>query len=149
MSEHRASIQWKRESPDFSTETYNRAHRWVFEGGIEVPASSAAEFKGDSDRVDPEKALVAALASCHMLTFLAIAAKKRLVVEEYSDQAVGVLEKNADGKLAVTRVTLRPKVVFGGAGAPSSEEIARLHDKAHQHCFIANSVHTSVTVEEQ
>jgi organic hydroperoxide reductase OsmC/OhrA len=148
MSEHRANIQWKRETPDFASETYNRAHRWEFEGGIEVPASSAPEFNGDTDRVDPEKALVAALASCHMLTFLAIAAKKRLVVDEYSDQPVGFLEKNADGKLAVTRVTLRPKIVFGGDGAPSSEEIARLHDKAHGHCFIANSVHTSVTVEE-
>jgi organic hydroperoxide reductase OsmC/OhrA len=148
MSEHRATVLWKRETPDFSSESYNRAHRWEFEGGIEVPATAAPEFNGDPERVDPEKALVAALASCHMLTFLAIAAKKRIVVDEYSDQPVGFLEKNADGKLAVTRVILRPKIVFGGSDAPSSEDIARLHERAHQHCFIANSVHTSVTVEE-
>ena len=148
MSEYRATIVWNRQGTEFTYKEYTREHVWKFDGGSEVRATAAPQFLGDDALVDPEQAFVASLSSCHMLTFLAIAAKKRLVVDEYSDQPVGFLEKNADGKLAVTRVVLRPKIVFGGAGAPSSEEIARLHDKAHGHCFIANSVHTSVTVEE-
>jgi organic hydroperoxide reductase OsmC/OhrA len=97
--------------------------------------------------VDPEEAFVAALSSCHLLTFLAIAARRRLVVDDYSDEAIGYLEKNAEGRLAVTRVVLRPRVAFGGAGPPATEELASLHELAHAQCFIANSVRTEVTVE--
>jgi organic hydroperoxide reductase OsmC/OhrA len=147
MSEHRATIAWRRTSESFDYEAYNRDHEWTFEGGVRVPASSAPDFKGDPARVDPEKALVAALSSCHMLTFLAVCARKRLVVDAYDDEAVGYLEKNAEGKLAVTRVVLRPRVRFGGDGPPPDDELARLHDKAHHACFIANSVRTEVTVE--
>ena len=97
--------------------------------------------------MDPESALVGALSSCHMLTFLAIACKKQFVVDRYQDEAVGFLEKNAKGKLAVTRVTLRPKVTFGGTASPTPEQLAALHERAHAECFIANSVITEVTVE--
>jgi organic hydroperoxide reductase OsmC/OhrA len=147
MSEHQATIVWNREGKDFGYKTYSRDHVWRFENGIEVPASAAPAYFGNPQRVDPEGALVAALSSCHMLTFLAVCARKRLVVDSYDDEAVGYLEKNAEGKLAMTRVVLRPRVRFGGDGPPSDEEFAKLHDKAHHACFIANSVRTEVTVE--
>lgn len=147
MSEHRATIRWKRESDDFSYEGYDRAHVWAFDAGVEVPASAAPAYHGDADRVDPEEAFVAAVASCHMLTFLALAARKRLVVDAYADEAVGRMEKNEDGKLAITHVTLRPKIAFGGDGPPTDEALARLHEQAHAHCFIANSVRSEITVE--
>ena len=131
MSEHRASLRWRRGEAAFTYETYTRDHVWRFPGGVEVPASSAPEFRGNAALVDPEAALVAALSSCHMLTFLAIAARKRIVVESYDDEAVGVLEKNADGKLAVTRVVLRPKVVFGEGASVSKEDLERLHHRSH------------------
>jgi organic hydroperoxide reductase OsmC/OhrA len=148
MSEHRASIHWKRETPDFAFETYNRAHHWNV-GETRVPASAAPEFRGDESRVDPERAFVASISACHMLTFLAIAAKKRFTVDAYTDDAVGIMEKNTDGKLAITKVTLRPKVTFGGSNTPSDAERAKLHESAHRNCFIANSALTTVTVDEQ
>lgn len=147
MSEHRAEINWKRTTPDFSYETYNRDHDWTFDAGITVPASAAPDYLGGQGRVDPEEAYVASLSSCHMLTFLAVAARKKLVVDSYHDEAVGHLEKNAEGRLAVTRVILRPRVVFGGETIPGPDELRELHDKAHHHCFIANSVKTDVIVE--
>jgi organic hydroperoxide reductase OsmC/OhrA len=147
MSEHHATISWKRESPDFSYEGYNRAHDWRFDAGVEVPASSAPDYLGDPDRVDPEEALVAAVSSCHMLTFLALAARKRLVVERYHDEAVGVMEKNEEGRLAITKIRLRPEIEWGGEGAPSDDALAKLHHQAHEHCFIANSVRSEVSVE--
>ena len=146
MSEHRVHVSWERGGVDFGYESYPRAHRWRFEGGVEVPASAAPAFHGNPERVDPEAAFVAALSSCHMLTFLAVASRKRLVVDAYEDEAVGFLAKNEAGKLAMTRVVLRPRVVFAGA-APSAEVLADLHARAHHECFIANSVRTEVTVE--
>jgi organic hydroperoxide reductase OsmC/OhrA len=147
MSEHKITLEWKREAESFSYESYNRDHVWIFEGGARVPASAAPAYRGNPARVNPEESLVAALSSCHMLTFLAVAAKKQFVVDRYSDHAVGVLEKNQTGKLAITRVILRPQVVFGGATRPTPEQIAALHERAHSECFIANSVTTEVTVE--
>ncbi len=147
MSEHRASIHWQRGETAFDYETYPRDHAWDFGHGLTVPASAAPEYFGSAERCDPEKALVAALSSCHMLTFLAIAAKKGFVVDDYRDEAVGVLEKNAAGRLAVTRVTLQPRIQFGGERVPGSDEIERMHEGAHRNCFIANSVHTQVTVQ--
>lgn len=145
MSESfRASVRWQRTSPDFTYDTYNRAHEVAFGSGTTVPASSAPGFKGEQDRVNPEEQFVGALSSCHMLTFLALAAKKRFVVESYSDDASGVLDKNADGRLAMTQVVLRPKVVFSSDKVPSAEELAALHETAHKGCFIANSVKTDV-----
>jgi len=146
MSEHRVQVSWERGGIDFGYETYPRDHRWRFAGGVEVPASAAPDFRGDAKRVDPEAAFVAALSSCHMLTFLAIASRKRLVVDSYEDDAIGYLEKNEAGKLAITRVVLRPRVAFAGA-APSAETVADLHERAHRECFIANSVRTDVSVE--
>lgn len=145
MSEHRVSVAWERTTEDFTYESYSRSHTWAFEGGVTVPASAAPGFRGDRERVDPEEAFVAALSSCHMLTFLALAARKRLVVDGYRDEAVGYLEKDADGKLAMTRVALRPEVTF--RESPSAEAVERLHHQAHEHCFIASSVKTDVRVE--
>lgn len=146
MSEHRAQIRWARGGEAFTYETYGRRHRWKFGGGAELDASSAPEYLGDPSLPNPEEALVAAISSCHMLTFLAIAARKRLAVESYEDDAVGHMEKNVDGKLAVTRCELRPRIVFSGEKRPSADEIAKLHESAHRGCFIANSVRTEVTV---
>ncbi|NOS99561.1 MAG: OsmC family peroxiredoxin [Phycisphaerales bacterium] len=146
MSEHTAAIRWSRTSDDFSYASYNREHTWAFDGGVEVPASAAPQYKGDPACVDPEEALVAGLSACHMLTFLAVASKKGLVVDTYDDDPVGVLEKNEDGKLAVTRVTLRPLVTFGG-DAPSDAMLRDLHHAAHDACFLANSVRTHIDVE--
>jgi len=147
MSEHRASISWQRGSVDFSYDSYPRDHTWSFEGGERVAATAAPAFQGNPDRVDPEAAFVAALSSCHMLTFLALAARRRWVVDSYRDAAVGFLEKNEAGRLAMTRVVLRPEVAFGGEQPPSPEELERLHHRAHENCFIANSVRTEVRVE--
>lgn len=147
MSEHTATIEWRRESPDFAYESYNRDHDWSFDAGITVRASAAPAYKGNERCVDPEEAFVASLAGCHMLTFLAVACKKRYVVDGYHDEAVGVLGKDAEGRLAVTRVTLRPRATFGGERTPSPEELRQLHDQAHHACFIANSVRTEVVVE--
>jgi organic hydroperoxide reductase OsmC/OhrA len=147
MSEHVVTVSWRRETPDFTYDTYKRDHRWEFGSGSLVHASAAPEFRGNPDLVDPEEALVAALSSCHMLTFLAIASRKRYVVDSYTDAAVGYLEKNANGKLAVTRVTLRPRVTFSGDRQPAAADIDRMHHTAHEECFIANSVTTQITVE--
>lgn len=149
MTEHKITLEWKRESENFSYESYTRDHELVFEGGVHVPASAAPAYRGNPAHVNPEEAFVAALSSCHMLTFLAMAAKKRFVVDRYSDRAVGLLEKNQNKKLAITRVILHPRVTFGGPTLPTQEQIHALHEHAHSECFIANSVTTEVTVEAE
>jgi organic hydroperoxide reductase OsmC/OhrA len=146
MSEHRARIDWQRGDAPFTYEGYDRTHRWRFGGGAELDASSAPEYRGRAELPNPEEALVAALSSCHMLTFLAIAARRRFVVESYQDDAVGHMEKNAAGRLAVTRVELRPRIRFSGDKQPDAAELARLHELSHRECFIANSVTTEVSV---
>jgi len=146
MSEHRATIDWRRSSADFTYQSYNRAHDWRFTAAT-VPASATKEYRGDESRVNPEEALVAALSSCHMLTFLALAAKHKLSLDSYRDEAVGVLEKNAAGKLAITRVILKPKIVWSAGVTVTAELLSKLHHDAHENCFIASSVHTEVTVE--
>jgi organic hydroperoxide reductase OsmC/OhrA len=145
MSEHKATVRWNRDGKDFAYKTYSRDHAWSLNGN-EVPASATPAYLGNPDRVDPEAAFVAALSSCHMLTFLALAASKGFVVDSYEDNAVGHLEKNAAGKMAVTRVELRPEIKFGGTKAPAPADLDWLHDKAHKECFIANSVTTDVKV---
>jgi organic hydroperoxide reductase OsmC/OhrA len=147
MSEHQVKLAWNRETPDFAYQSYNRDHDWIFDAGITVRASAAPGYLGSERCVDPEEAFDASLSSCHMLTFLAIACKKRFVVDAYHDHAIGVLEKDAAGRLAITKVTLHPQVGFGGEAAPSSEELAKLHEQAHHTCFIANSVRTEIFVE--
>lgn len=147
MSEHRAELSWKRTSSDFSYDTYNREHVCTFPGGATLPMSATPEFKGDASCANPEEALVAALSSCHMLSFLAIASKKQLCVEEYRDHACGYLEKNSAGQMAVTKVVLRPIVEFSKDTPVDRSQIEQIHHKAHQVCFIANSVKTEVLVE--
>jgi organic hydroperoxide reductase OsmC/OhrA len=147
MSHHKATIAWSRpEGQAFTYETYTRDHRVTMETGLVFPASSAPDFKGNPALTNPEELLVAALSSCHMLTFLAVCAKKGFVVETYDDEAVGVLERPEGAPMHITRCILRPKVTFQG-NAPDAETLAKLHEQAHRGCFIANSVKTVVTVE--
>ena len=145
MSKHAARIVWRRESPDFSYDSYNRSHRWEFESGLCLAATAAEEFLGTPDGVDPEEPFVAAISSCHMLTFLAICARKRIIVDSYEDNAVGHLEEIGKSRLAVTRVRLDPVIVFGGE-TPDAETIRKLHHQSHEDCFIANSVTTEIIV---
>jgi len=146
VTEHHAKVEWERGDVEFTYKTYARDHTWTFEGGVRVRASAAPGFLGNAELVDPEEAFVASLSSCHMLTFLALAARKRFVVERYEDAAVGYLEPNEEGRLAVTRVVLRPRIDFGGE-APSPEVLAGLHETSHEQCFIASSVRTAITVD--
>jgi len=148
MSEHHAGVRWQRTSETFTYDSYNRGHEVLFKHGVvRLDGSAAPEFKGDAERVDPEEAFVASLSACHMLSFLAIAARKRLTVDSYSDDAVGHLEKGANGKLQMTRVILRPRVGF--SQDPGRTVLEEIHHLAHDTCFIANSVTTSVAVEPQ
>lgn len=147
MSHHKTTLSWARNTDQpFTYDTYSRDHRIGMETGLVFPASSAPDFKGSPSLTNPEELLVAALSSCHMLTFLAVCAKKGFVVETYDDEAVGVLERPEGAPMHVTRCTLRPKVTFSG-NAPDPETLAKLHEQAHRGCFIANSVKTTVTVE--
>lgn len=154
MSEYCAKVVWNRaDDENFTDDKYSRDHQWLFDGGISFTASASpsvipAPYVSESS-VDPEEAFVASLSSCHMLFFLAFAAKKQFVVDDYTDNAVGVLGKNSEGKISMTRITLRPQVSFSGLCMPSEEQIQLLHDKAHQHCYIANSVRSEVVIEAQ
>ena len=151
MSTYTATIRWSREGAEgFAKGQYSRAHEWAFDGGAVVPASASPHIVpaplSDAAGVDPEVAFVASLSSCHMLFFLDFARRDGLLIDAYVDEAEGVLEKGADGRMAMTRVTLRPRVEWGGA-APDAAKIADLHHRAHEACFIANSVTTEVRVE--
>jgi organic hydroperoxide reductase OsmC/OhrA len=146
MSEHAVKVEWKRETADFAYPSYNRDHDWTFDAGVTVRASANPDYLGSASCVDPEEAFVASLSSCHMLTFLAVACKKRYVVDGYRDHAVGVLDKDATGRLAIVRVTLHPEVTFSGDRTPTPDELRSLHDQAHHNCFIASSVKTEVVV---
>ena len=149
--EYRATVRWTRQAGEvFTDNRYGRGHVWVFDGGIEVPASSAPSSVplplSRADAVDPEEAFVAALSSCHMLFFLWFAAKRGFTIDRYEDCAVGVMEKNERGKLFVSRVTLNPAIAFLGPKTPSADEIADLHHRSHDECFIANSVRSEVEI---
>jgi organic hydroperoxide reductase OsmC/OhrA len=146
--EHHATIQWRRTSDTYTYETYNRAHEWHFHAET-VAASSAPDFRGEAERVNPEEAFIAALSSCHMLTLLALASKKKLSLDSYHDEAVGYLEKNQAGRLAITRVILRPRIQWSSGVTVSKSDLDTLHHQAHEGCFIANSVTTDVRVEPQ
>ena len=124
--------------------------RWLDAPFANISSASAAPaYLGDPKNVDPEEAYVASLSSCHMLTFLAIACKQKFVLDEYVDEAVGHMEKNAEGKMAITKVTLKPKITFSGEKKPTAEELDKMHHAAHENCFIASSVKTEITVEKQ
>ena len=148
MSEHKVNLTWKRGDVPFEYQKYPRNHTWKFDGGHEMQASAAPAYLGNPKLVDPEEAFVAALSSCHMLTFLAAACKKKFMLDEYVDEAVGHMEKNAEGNLAITRVELHPKLKFSGDNQPAEKDIEEMHHFAHANCFIANSVKTEVTVEK-
>jgi len=150
--EYRASVKWKRDGGvKFTDQRYSRAHEWNFDGGITVAASSSPLSVrlpySVAEAVDPEEALVAALASCHMLTFLYVAAKQGFVVDDYADDAVGEMSKNERGKFWVSKVTLSPQIKFSGEKRPSSEQLNGLHHLAHEECYIANSVKSEVVVQ--
>ena len=147
MSEHKVYLSWKNEGEDFSYKTYDRSHLWKFEGGTLIKASAAPDYLGKSELVNPEEAFAAALASCHMLTFLAIASMKKYTVATYEDNAVAILGKNEKLKMAVTTVYLRPNIRFTGDNIPDTTIIDEMHHRAHQECFIANSVLTEIIVE--
>lgn len=147
MSEHKVNLSWKNESVDFSYKTYGRTHSWKFEGGVVVQASAAAEYFGNKELVNPEDAFAASLASCHMLTFLAIASIKKYTLSKYEDNAVAILEKNEQSKMAVTKLYLRPKITFTGDKMPDENSINKMHHLAHSECFIAHSVLTEIIIE--
>lgn len=151
MAEYGTEIVWTRDGAVFTDNRYSRRHRWLFDGGIEVPASSSPYVVpvplSDTAAVDPEEAFVASLASCHMLWLLSLAATRGYVVESYRDKAVGVIGKDPSGRLAMTRVTLHPAVHFVGERRPTEEQVVALHEEAHGRCFIANSVKTDVRCE--
>ena len=148
--EYKAMVRWARDGAAFTDNKYSRAHVWGFDGGIEVPASSSPLSVrlpySREDAVDPEEGFVAALSSCHMLFFLTFAAKAGFVVDSYEDRVCGIMEKNSQGKLFVSKVTLDPRTAFSGEKRPSPDEIAELHQRSHEECFIANSVKSEVVV---
>lgn len=146
MSEHAATVSWSLTGSSFAYQDYSRDHQWNFDEHVTIAASAAPQFLGDDARVDPEQAFVATVSSCHMLTFLAIASRQRITVLEYIDHAVGWLEKNPQGRLAITRIELRPHIRFEDPGQVPAPVLARMHARAHQECFIANSVTTRITV---
>lgn len=152
MSEHRATIEWAGGAApgDFVKLRFTREHRWTFDGGASVVASAAPSVVpapwSNPNGVDPEEAFVASIASCHMLTFLFVAAKAGFAVATYRDDAVGIMAKNAAGKAWVSKVTLSPRITYAGDKLPTAEELAVLHHAAHDGCFIANSVNTEIVI---
>lgn len=149
MSKHEARIEWRSDGR-FTEGKYSRGHSWHFDGGAEVRGSSSPfvvpEPMSDPAGVDPEEALIASASSCHMLWFLSLAREAGLDIVSYSDRAGGVMGKDKDGRIAITRITLRPDIVFAGR-QPDPEEIAALHHEAHEKCFIANSLKSEIVVE--
>ena len=147
MSLHTIRLSWSRGDAPFERNSYSRDHSVLFQGGQRLAASSAADYGGNPAHADPEQLLLSALSSCHMLTFLAVAANRGYVVESYVDDAEAELGKDAEGRTAVTTALLRPGVRFGAGKVPAEDEYQRLHERAHKACFVANSVRTSVRVE--
>ena len=146
MSEHKVTLRCERGGAEFVYQKYPRDHTWSFDGGHTMTATAAPAYLGNPANVDPEEAFVASLSSCHMLTFLAIASKQKFVLDGYTDEAVGHMEKNENGKMAITRVELHPILKFSGEKQPTEQELEEMHHFAHTECFIANSVKTKVTV---
>ena len=151
MSEHKAIVKWAQSQGDFVKGTYSREHTWTFDGGMTIAASSSPAavrppFSNPAN-VDPEEAFVAALSSCHMLTYLYVAARKGFELASYEDEAVGVMTKNDHGIPWVSSVVLHPRIVYTGAKSPTREDEEQMHHAAHEQCFIANSVKTDIRVE--
>jgi len=150
MSGHKANIRWERTGPDFLKGRYSREHTWTFDGGITVPASPSPSVVpapwSNAAHVDPEEAYVAAIASCHMLTFLWLASREGFQADSYEDEAVGSMTENERGVPWVSKVTLRPRIVWSGAKLPTDADMDRLHHRAHEECYIANSIKTEVHI---
>jgi organic hydroperoxide reductase OsmC/OhrA len=151
MSSHYATIRWfASPGEDFAKGQYSRAHSWNFDGLANVSASASPHIVpmpwANPDAVDPEEAFVASAASCHMLFFLDFARRAGLIVTGYDDEAEGEMHQGSDGKSRITRITLRPRIVFGGEG-PDQAMIEELHHKAHDACFIANSITSEIVIE--
>lgn len=152
MSEYFAKINWVRDPAEIYVDNkYSRGHEWIFDEGVTVKASSSPHVVplpySVEGNVDPEEAFVASLSSCHMLFFLSISAKKRFVVDSYVDDAVGLMERDSEGKISMTKVTLRPNIQFSGDKKPTMEQLEKMHHQSHEQCFIANSVKTEVVTE--
>lgn len=151
MSEYVATIRWQRGEQKFIDDRYSRAHQWEFDGGVTVPASASPSIvpppMSVAENVDPEEAFVASLSSCHMLFFLSLAAKRGFIPDEYSDAAVGYLGKSDANKLVMTRITLRPKTTWSGEKKPSRQQVEKMHHRAHDLCFIANSVTSEIVLD--
>ena len=149
MSRHTAAISWRSDG-GFADNSYSRRHLWRFDGGAEVVASASPDVvpvpRSDPAGVDPEEALVASAASCHMLWFLDLARQAGLTVDSYEDEAFAEMGRVAPGRIGITRITLRPRIAFAGAG-PDQATLDRLHHDAHQRCFIANSLNCPIVVE--
>lgn len=150
MSEHKATVSWRHARGDFIKGTYSREHTWSFDGGLTLAASPSPSLVptpySNPAGVDPEEAYVAAISSCHMLTFLYLASNAGVDVLSYTDTAVGVMEKNAAGVFWVSKVLLDPTIEFAADNAPTADELLHLHHEAHEQCFIANSIRTEVSV---
>jgi organic hydroperoxide reductase OsmC/OhrA len=152
MSEYFAKINWVRhDNESYVDNKYSRAHEWIFDGGVTIHASSSPHVVplpySVAENVDPEEAFVASLSSCHMLFFLSIAAKRKYVVDSYADAAVGIMDKGSDGKISMTKVTLKPHVEFSGDKKPTMQQLQKMHHQSHEQCFIANSVKTEIVLE--
>ncbi|MFO7641446.1 MAG: OsmC family protein [Candidatus Competibacteraceae bacterium] len=147
MSNYSIRLTWRRATPDFDYKTFDRSHIWHLAGGQIVRGSAAPEYFGNPKMSNPEEALLASLSSCHMLTFLAIAALKRLVVDSYEDAPSAELGKNDQGKTMVSRLVLRPKIAFGGDRIPDADAVLELHRKAKENCFIGNSLLSPIDLE--
>src|SRR3990172_6678871 len=148
MSEHLATIRWQRGNADFTAGKFSRVHTWTFDGGATIEASAApsvvpAAYTSPS-AVDPEEAFVAAVSSCHMLTFLYVASKQGFQVDSYDDEAVGAMTKNEQGVPWISLITLNPKIAFSGPKLPTPADEEQLHHLAHEQCYIANSIRTKV-----
>lgn len=149
MAEYKVTLLWNEETEDFSYKEYSRTHELVFGGGIKIKASAAPEYLGKAEYVNPEEAFAASLSSCHLLTFLAIASMKKFRVKKYEDNVVATVGKNKTGNMAVMQVLLRPKVEFTGDTIPDHVQLKDLHKKAHEQCFISNSILTEVVVDHE
>jgi organic hydroperoxide reductase OsmC/OhrA len=151
VSEYTATIKWLRGDRGFADNTYSRGHEWTFDGGLTIPASASPDIvplpMSVAENVDPEEAFVASLSSCHMLFFLSLAAKRGVVVDEYADEAIGYMAKDGEGRIVMTKVILRPNSVYSTDSKHDFGLIEKLHHRAHELCFIANSVKTEVVTK--
>ena len=151
MHRYAATIDWERGEQQFTDDAYSRGHTWAFDGGLVIPASASPDIvplpHSVAENVDPEEAFVASLSSCHMLFFLAIAAARDIVVDRYKDAAIGHMGKDDRGRTAMTKIVLRPECIYSGEKTPTRKQIERIHHRAHNLCYIANSVRCEIVVE--